>query len=208
MPRYVHRTPRGASGRSYLPQEFWPRDGSVSITRCVINPAPTMSGLGHSRPSRASNKSSMCILPRKRKHPRTCIDTLDSPDEQAEPTSSVDASPRLLQIRGAKTPNSRAVSSCSRSSSLPIKNNTSVFRKSVIALCRPASARAFRDRHEREVGCGGRDGACDERFRLRTVKPCGSGAPKQASSSRGRQRVARMTGSTKRWSPGRARSKP
>jgi len=37
---------------------------------------------------------------------------------------------------------------------------------------------------EREVGCGGRDGACDERLRLRTVKPCGSGAPKQASSSR------------------------
>ena len=28
----------------------------------------------------------------------------------------------------------------------------------------PASTRgAFRDRHEREVGCGGRDGACDER---------------------------------------------
>jgi len=44
--------------------------------------------------------------------------------------------------------------------------------------------------------------ATDERACLRTAKPCGSGAPLQASSSRGRQRVARMTGSTKQLVPG------
>jgi hypothetical protein len=40
----------------------------------------------------------MCSLPRKPTHPRTGIDALDSPDEQAEPISCVDASLRLLGI--------------------------------------------------------------------------------------------------------------
>jgi len=62
--------------------------------------------------------------------------------------------------------------------------NASVFQKFVIYSRHPASpGGATRDRHVRGAGCGGRDGACDERLRLRTVKPCGSGAPKQASSS-------------------------
>jgi len=39
------------------------------------------------------------------------IDALDSPDGQAEPISCVDASLRLLKIRHAKKPNSRAGSS-------------------------------------------------------------------------------------------------
>ena len=46
------------------------------------------------------------------------------------------------------------------------------------------------------------NGATDERAVSRTSKPCGSGAPLQASSSRRRQRVARMTGSTKQLVPG------
>ena|SRR5882724_1545701 len=41
-PRYVHRTQRGASGRSYLPREKWPRDGPVSITcRATTGALPT-----------------------------------------------------------------------------------------------------------------------------------------------------------------------
>ena len=45
------------------------------------------------------------------------------------------------------------------------------------------------------------NGATDERAVLRTAKPCGSGAPLQASSSRRRESVARMTGSTKQLVP-------
>ena len=43
---------------------------------------------------------------------------------------------------------------------------------------------AARDRHERAVGCGGRE-ACekDERKAVRTAKPCGPDAPTLASSS-------------------------
>ena len=44
-------------------------------------------------------------------------------------------------------------------------------------------------------------GATDERAALRTAKPCGSGAPLQASSSRRRESVARMTGSKKAIGP-------
>jgi len=48
--------------------------------------------------------------------------------------------------------------------SLTRKYFASVFRKCVVYSARPASARgAYRDRHEREAGCGGRNGACDER---------------------------------------------
>ena len=43
---------------------------------------------------------------------------------------------------------------------------------------------AARDRHERAVGCGGRE-ACERRAQaVRTAKPCGPGAPTLASSWR------------------------
>ncbi len=45
----------------------------------------------------------------------------------------------------------------------------------------------------------------DERSLRRTAKSCGSGAPKQALSSRRCSRVSRVTVATKRWSPRRAR---
>jgi len=69
-------------------------------------------------------------------------------------------------------------------SSPPAKNiMLPFFRNACYQSRHPASPRgARRDRHVRGVGCGGRSGAWDERFSLRTVKPCGSGAPKQASS--------------------------
>jgi hypothetical protein len=45
----------------------------------------------------------------------------------------------------------------------------------------------------------------DARSLKRTAKSCGSGAPKQALSSRRCSRVLRVTVATKRWSPRRAR---
>ena len=57
---------------------------------------------------------------------------------------------------------------------------------------------AARDRHERAVGCGGRE-ACERRAQaVRTAKPCGPGAPTLASSSQeakfSRAMVARKPG--------------
>ena len=61
---------------------------------------------------------------------------------------------------------------------------------------------------KRGAGCGGRDGACDERFAVADGEAVWFWRPEAGVKFARRQRVARMTGSTKRWSPGRARSKP
>ena len=47
-------------------------------------------------------------------------------------------------------------------------------------------------RHERAVGCGGRDGALDETHLSRTAKSCGPGAPVLALSSQ-QQELLRVT---------------
>jgi len=59
--------------------------------------------------------------------------------------------------------------------------------KSAAHLVRPVSNRgAFRDRHERETGCGGREAsALDETRLMRTAKSCGPDAPTLASSFAG-----------------------
>jgi hypothetical protein len=74
-------------------------------------------------------------------------------------------------------------------------------------LACPASIRgAFRDRHERGAGCGGRFGAFDEWRMRRTAKSCGPDAPTLASSSR--KATFAGDGGKKARSPGRARRKP
>jgi hypothetical protein len=69
--------------------------------------------------------------------------------------------------------------------SIPAEKNIS-FRRSVEAdllIRHPVPIRgAYRDRHERGAGCGGRGGASDEGAGLRTAKSCGPDAPMLASS--------------------------
>jgi hypothetical protein len=49
----------------------------------------------------------------------------------------------------------------------------------------PHQEGAFRDRHRREAGCGGRDGDARRAARKRTAKSCSPDAPTLASRSRG-----------------------
>jgi len=59
-------------------------------------------------------------------------------------------------------------------------------------------------RHERGVGCGGREWRARRARRTRTAKPCGPDAPTLASSSWG-AKLLRGDGGKKARSPGRAR---
>jgi hypothetical protein len=52
--RYVHRTSKGASGKSYLPADNVAHDGSVSIICRVTTGALPMSELGQQRRASAS----------------------------------------------------------------------------------------------------------------------------------------------------------
>ena len=119
--------------------------------------------------------------------------------------------PRILRTRGSLVILSSSKTGRRQSVVFSDYQNFFLTRRKISSIDLPVPSQQ-EGRHA-IVTLAGRDavdagGATDERAVLRTAKPCGSGAPKQASSSRGRQRVARMTGSTKRWSPGRARSKP
>jgi hypothetical protein len=53
-----------------------------------------------------------------------------------------------------------------------------------IAMSSRPTRGAFRDRHKRGAGCGGREWHIDERAFLRTEKPCGPDTPTLVSSSR------------------------
>jgi hypothetical protein len=82
-------------------------------------------------------------------------------------------------------------------------------RSSFIDSAIPPLRGAYRDRHGRGVGCGGRSGTRRASTRgrmaqLRTAKPCGPGAPTLASSLR----ESANDGGKKARSPGRARNKP
>src|ERR1700722_17631706 len=70
--------------------------------------------------------------------------------------------------------------------SSPFCKNILFFRipKSVYILRRPPHRGAYRDRHGRGAGCGGRGGADDESACSRTAKTCGPDAPTLASSLR------------------------
>jgi hypothetical protein len=64
--------------------------------------------------------------------------------------------------------------------SSPLAKNISLyfFWKSELWCTRPASARgAYRDRHEREAGCDGRDDVAGRAATLRTAKSCGPDTP-------------------------------
>jgi len=63
---------------------------------------------------------------------------------------------------------------------------------------------ALRGRHEREAGCGGRSGAWDERFPVADGEAVWFWRPLAGVKFARRQRVARMTGSTKQVVPGKS----
>ena len=84
------------------------------------------------------------------------------------------------------------------------KYSASVFRKYVLSSAHPVPSRgALRpNRHETWGGVRWtRAARLTSAVCFVDAKPCGSGAPLQASSSRGRESAARMTGSTKQVVP-------
>ena len=83
-------------------------------------------------------------------------------------------------------PDGQITSSSARGPVQPLSQKYSDFPKPKsgvwISPSRPMRG-AFRDRHERGPGCGGRGCAFDERRVMRTAKPCGPDTPMLVSSS-------------------------
>src|ERR1700692_984721 len=74
---------------------------------------------------------------------------------------------------------------------------TAIWTCNIVIWSRPTRG-AFRDRHRRGAGCGGREGHIDERAFLRTEKAGGPDTPTLVSSSR---EVAQATVANKPGAP-------
>jgi hypothetical protein len=80
--------------------------------------------------------------------------------------------------------------------SSPLAKNISLCpsgKSSLQAPAIPSRQGAFRDRHERGTGCGGRRRRIDECASQRTAKSCGPDAPTLASNWRRCSRIAPVT---------------
>ena len=73
-----------------------------------------------------------------------------------------------------------------------VRQSDPTGKSALLACAVSPDERGVAQRHERAVGCGGRDGALDETQLSRTAKSCGPGAPVLALSSQ-QQELLRVT---------------